>query len=180
MTIRPHRQYIALARLMELLANEATDALTHLSEERLHLDGYSSNMRAMPGSRSTGSTTAVESAMMQAIDIDAAIAQIHDDITAIASLASSAMTVIRNAKGMRVKREEKPESAVVTCNSKGREGHLEAYTPYSRDPRNGWADPTCLMPAARGPLCEACYVRERRWRIANGKPMLADFIPAAS
>ena len=118
--------------------------------------------------------------MMQTIDIDAAIAQIHDDITAIASLASSAMTVIRDAKGMRVKREEKPESQVVTCSSKGREGALEEYTPYSRDPRNGWSDPTCLMPAARGPLCEACYVRERRWRIANGKPMLADFIPAAS
>ncbi len=178
-TIRPHRQYVALARLMELLASEATDALIHLSEERLHLDGYSSTTRALPGSRSSGASTSVESATMQSAEIDATIAQIHDDITGIASLASSAMTVIRNAKGMRVRREEKPESDVVLCDASKREGCDDEYVPHSRDPRNGWADPSCLMPAARGALCEACYIRERRWRIANGKAMRTDFIAAS-
>ncbi len=180
MTTRPHRQYIALARLMEILASKSAEALEHLAHERLAIDSWPATTMGNGGSRSADRTTPVERAALAVTDIDAKMAQIIDDMRAVASVASSAMVVINDALGYRVPASERKTSDVRLCNPSGREGHLVEYTPYSRDPQNGWADPTCVMPAARGALCEACYVRERRWRITNGYPMLADFVAAAS
>lgn len=178
MTIRPHRQYIALARIMEILATRSAEALEHLTNERLMVDSWPAATMGDGGSRSSDTTSSAERAAMLSTKIDGDISQIIDDMTALASLAASALVVVDRALGFRVPREER-ESDVKLCSASGRDGHLNEYVPHSRDPRNGWADPTCIMPAARGALCEACYVRERRWRIANGKPMGADFIPAS-
>ncbi len=180
MTTRPHRQYIALARLMEILATKSAEALEHLAHERLAIDSWPATTMGNGGSRSADRTTPVERAALAVTDIDAKMAQIIDDMRAVASVASSAMVVINDALGYRVPASERKTSEVRLCDCSERDGAKLPYTPHSREPNNGWSDPTCRMPAARGALCEACYVRERRWRLANGFPMRSDFVAAAS
>lgn len=163
---------------MDILAIRSAEALEHLTRERLEVDSWPNATMGDGGSRNADSTTCVERAAILTHDIDARIAQILDDMRTIASLASSAMTVVDGALGFRVPREDRrPE--VKLCNCRDRDGADLPYTPHSRDENNGWSDPTCRMPASRGALCEACYVRERRWRIAHNLPPRPDFIPAA-
>lgn len=56
--------------------------------------------------------------------------------------------------------------------AKGYEGHQLAWTPHSRDERNGWHSPSCRDAADESGLCPACLLRMNRWRSRNGLPML--------
>ena len=157
MTARPHRQYTALAGIMHLLATESAQALEHLIEERSHL-GWPTTTMGDGGSRATSTDTRPERGASELLDINALIAQIQDDITTIASLASSALQVTRQAKGHRVPHNPQGIDPPVFCSANqmhGRQGAIE------------WGDPTCLNLPDKAGLCHACYLREWRWRKAN-------------
>jgi hypothetical protein len=48
------------------------------------------------------------------------------------------------------------------------EGHLLAWSPGSRDDRNGWHHPGCQEMAGWSGLCPTCLLRMNRWRERNG------------
>ena len=52
--------------------------------------------------------------------------------------------------------------------AKGYEGHMDAWTPHSRDHRNGWHNPGCREIAGPTGLCDACLKRMNRWRREHG------------
>ncbi len=52
--------------------------------------------------------------------------------------------------------------------AKGYEGVALAWVPHSREPDNGWHDPTCRDAAGPTGLCDACLVRMERWRRRQG------------
>ncbi len=52
-------------------------------------------------------------------------------------------------------------------NARQYQGHKLPWTEHSRDPRNGWQDPTCRDIAHKHGLCERCLVRMNRWRLRN-------------
>lgn len=47
------------------------------------------------------------------------------------------------------------------------EGHQLVWVANSRDPRNGWIDPTCRKTAGTSGLCPTCLLRMNRWRQRN-------------
>lgn len=171
---RSNRQYVALAELMLILARESADALEHLLIERAAVDGWSASMRSdgMPRSASVG--TIVERQIVTLADIDAQLAQVSDDMTAIASLTASALAVCRYAKGYRVapltedERRDFPTPELSLCkdNQTGKEG------------ANSWGDGVCLMPSVKAGLCQAHYMAWYRARRAAGIDTSHDFAPA--
>lgn len=157
MTTRPYRQYLALARLMELLATESSQALEHLINERNTI-GWPTTTLGDGGSRATTTDTRPERDSQQLLDLNALIDQITDDITTIAQLAASALDVTRQAKGHRVPRNPQGLEPPTYCSQnqgQGRDGAIE------------WGDPTCLELPMKAGLCSACYQRERRWRLTH-------------
>ena len=52
--------------------------------------------------------------------------------------------------------------------AKGYDGHQLAWTPLSRDDRNGWHSPACREIAGPTGLCDACRLRMNRWRTRQG------------
>lgn len=155
---RMNRQMFATARLLENYAIVVQSALDHLDDERRSLDWHPASTMGdgMPGGGSS-EMTSVERVVSAAFAIDQARAQILDDIATIASVIGSAMIVANAATGKRA-----PVAEPTLCSSSGRDGAIE------------WGDPQCSRLPVRGPLCEACYRREYRWRQAKALPMRED------
>jgi hypothetical protein len=100
--------------------------------------------------------TSVERAADEALRIQ----RWYDDITAqqkvIAVTVSQALRNCQDLLGMRV--------TTPRCDATGREG---ASIPRAD---GGWSDLTCEQAAEKSGLCDACYMREYRWRKANDLP----------
>jgi hypothetical protein len=100
--------------------------------------------------------TSVERAAEEALRIQ----RWYDDITAAQKLAAITISdLLRNCErvlGMRV--------SPAKCDATGREGYL---LPRSE---GGWSDLACEQAAEKSGLCDACYMREYRWRRANDMP----------
>jgi hypothetical protein len=48
------------------------------------------------------------------------------------------------------------------------DGHRLVWAAYSRNPHNGWHDPTCRDIAGPHGLCDTCLTRMNRWRKSQG------------
>lgn len=155
MTVRPHRQYEALAQIMHLLATEAAKALQHLTQERQQLDGWPTATMGDGTPRAGNSSTIPERQTEARTTIDTHINQIRDDITTIATIASSALDVCRQANSYRAPNPPRDQPTYCRDNQTRRDGTIE------------WGDPTCLNLPDKAGLCSACYLREWRWRKAN-------------
>ena len=160
MTRRADAQLLALARLVENLAQLYPDAI-----ERYHTlgddhDGYPT--QTIGASLPSGHTpdideteqvalTSVEQAAAarerwtnHRLDLEAGLrlvaVTIHDMIGACHKALRGAVEI----PGPKL------------CDPHGREGAIE------------WADYTCRKSAVKAGLCDACYQRERRWRVNHG------------
>ena len=176
--MRRYKRYVALERLVEILATEAAAAITHLDEEDRILDGWPTQTMGDGTPRGTNESTIVERHAQARQEIARRRQQIEADAGTITEHISRALDHCREAKGHRAPKAPEQPTTATFCTPVGREGADLPYEPYSRDPRNGWADSTCRDLAARGPLCEACSIRERRWRLANNLKPTNDFIPS--
>ena len=160
MTRRADAQLLALARLVENLATIYPDAI-----DRCHLlaadhDGYPTQaIGASPPSGRTPDIPEDEQVKLDAVeravaarehwtnhrlDLEAGLrlvtVTIHDMIGACHKALRGAVEI----QGPKL------------CDPHGREGAIE------------WADYTCRKSAVKAGLCDPCYQRERRWRIAHG------------
>ena len=168
---RPHRQYVALSEIMTILARDSADALEHLVMERVAVDGWPSSNRPDGMPHGSSSDTRVERQLLALADIDAQIAQVRDDMTAIASLANSALVVCRKAMSYRVARmteqeqRDFPVETVSICadHQEGRAGHKT------------WGDGSCPMPSVKAGLCQAHYFAWYRHRKAENVDTSGDF-----
>ena len=156
---RVNRQMLATARLLENYAVTAQLVLDHLAEERRALDWHPSS--TMGDGMPTGSSelTSVERVANAAMMLDRGRDQILDDIATIASVIGSAMVVANDLLGQRA---PVLSADKVLCTCAGREG------------AEVWGHPECERLPVRGPLCEACYRREYRWRSARSMPARED------
>lgn len=93
--------------------------------------------------------------------------QLRDDIGAI-------WTTARDMRNM-VRRLASPHhEGQALCDGRNYSGFDIPWTPHSRDPRNGWGDPTCREGAGRSKLCPACLVRMNRWRTEHDLERISD------
>lgn len=176
----PNVRLMRVAAQLELLAKDVTTALEHVQAELGILDSYPTQT---PGaSIATGvyhephphpddcvgcdtcdpvDLTRVERAAFARYYLTAQREQIRDDIDAIEQLATSLGRVLDKTLRHRVPRIG---GETKLCDPTGREG---AEIPLSG---GGWSDATCRELAAKAGLCNRCYMRERRYRIANNLP----------
>jgi hypothetical protein len=100
--------------------------------------------------------TSVEQAAEEALRIHAWYADIEAQQKVIALTVADALRSCERVLGMRV--------TAPRCDATGREG---ATLPRAD---GGWSDLTCEQTAEKSGLCDACYMREYRWRRANDMP----------
>lgn len=168
------RAVLVIARLRSKVANVGA----HLAAERAILDGYPSGEGLAVSA--TAELTSVEAAADARLRLD-----IHeDDIDAGLHLLLVTVLDLDDASdrtlGLRAARHE--HAITARCNGgSGRDGAEIPWVPHSRDPDNGWADPTCTDMAApgRGGLCSKCSLREDRWRRTHQLPPRSHVAPAA-
>lgn len=89
-------------------------------------------------------------------------AQIRVDITSLSTLLTSLAKVCDKTLGIRIPID------VPRCDGRTFAGSDVPWVPHSRDPDNGWYDPTCIEAADASGLSPRCRVRERRWREEHG------------
>jgi hypothetical protein len=97
--------------------------------------------------------TGVEQAALIRIDIPDHFGDWLDRLDATVSVLRALTRDVRH-----VVKDLAPKVRVPRCSASGREGAIE------------WARPDCWDAPIRGPLCAACYHRERRWRQEHGLP----------
>lgn len=66
-----------------------------------------------------------------------------------------------------------PDAAKIApeiCNAQAKryEGYLLPWTPFSRDPDQGWSNIECRDIADDSGLCDTCRTRMNRWRVRRG------------
>jgi hypothetical protein len=139
--------------LLENYARTLPYALAHIDRELHIIDGWSDSTMSDGMPRGESPLTAVERHAEARLRLSGTRAQLIDDRDAILSLIASALHVCRDAAGMR------SPANVARCKDAqtGRDGLIE------------WGDPTCEEIPSKAGLCSACYQRERRYRLANGK-----------
>lgn len=93
--------------------------------------------------------------------------QLRDDITAIWHLA-------RDVRNLVTRLANPNREAQALCDGRGYSGFDIPWTPHSRDPHNGWSDPTCRDGAGRSKLCPACLIRMNRWRTEHDLERISD------
>jgi hypothetical protein len=99
--------------------------------------------------------TSVERAVEQVGRIQSWYADLEAQQKVIAMTVADALRSCETMLGMRV------TIPVRLCDCRGREG---ASIPRAE---GGWSDPSCKQAAEKSGLCDACYMREYRWRKAN-------------
>ena len=164
---RPNQRLLAIVRLAEIAAIRDTEAREHARDERATCDGYSRGGAADDGSRATNSSSTTESAMLALIHIDGNIAQLDDDITALAAILNSFLATCAKILATRGP-SDKPAATRCTADP----GHAGYLVPLDE---GGWHDPACVaLPRYLAGLCNTCRVRQNRWRQRMDERELAD------
>jgi hypothetical protein len=96
--------------------------------------------------------TSVEAVAITRLELANALDDFDDRLDATVLVLRSLLNDTRRTIATRI------AYVVARCSSSGREGAIE------------WARPDCWDAPIRGPLCAACYHRERRWRQEHGLP----------
>lgn len=136
-------------------AQRTTDALARIKTELDYLDGWAS------GGAGDGENTQPEAFMLRRYHWTGAKEDLRDAILNVELAVRHHAQVCQSILGI-------DQVDVPLCNGKGYEGSDVPWTPYSRDPDNGWYDPLCANGANSSGVCNGCQIRERRWRMAHG------------
>ena len=118
---------------------------------RLHaIDGYPTGTDT-PKVTATTELTSVEQAAGQRIILEADLRSLDDELNAVVLILVNLARECDRIIGLQL-------DGPGRCSAIGRQGAIE------------WGDANCWNAPDRGPLCAACYHRERRWRQLNGLP----------
>ncbi len=173
MKFRPHPDVLALSQYLETQATRYSEAVYHLHHAEEDIDGLPTRTLADGMPHGATEDTSVERAALARYEVRSRREQVRDDLTALVDIARSFGRVIDTTIQMFAPRPEAPR-----CDGREFSGAALAYVPHSRDPGNGWRDPSCKAFADASGLCPACRARERRWRAENGLPPRAASVAA--
>lgn len=162
-----HRETAHLADVLARQAANVAAALDHIRRELLITDGYKSTASgASDGTPGGGDGRPTEAAMLARYELTSRREAIRDRLRTIADEVNGLDHDLQRASRYRTPADVKAESP--RCSAHGMAGADVPYTPHSRDPRNGWSDPTCHdMPTKGSSLCERCLKRHDRWGREN-------------
>lgn len=172
----PNANLRLIAAAIDLIhaANAAPIALAAIRERIREADEDASRIRSSLGGGSGGNgiSRPTEHAALAFTSGDGPRAradreQMRDDIATHDDMARATRTLFERLAGV------VPEAARL-CDGRELAGWQVPWTPDSRDPANGWSDPTCRNGAGRRGLCPACLIRHNRWRIEHGLDPLSD------
>lgn len=135
-------------------AQKTTDAIERIRSELDQLDGW-----AAAGEAGNGDNSQPEAFMLRRYHWASAREDLRDAIEAIELAVQHLHGVVVGILGHR--------DDVRICDGRHLEGADVPWTPYSREPDNGWFDPMCANVADATGLCPGCRLRNRRWRLAN-------------
>lgn len=164
----------AVRQLCDVLDHRYPSWLEHTAHELSLCDGFPARGEQV-GGRTTAELTGPERHAEIRLHLESARDYITGTLEAAPANLRDALEAMDHALGLRA---PAPPEAYCSTGS-GREGADLPWTPHSRDPRNGWADPTCreLAAAGRAGLCAACSQREDAWRRRSGLPPRSHVIP---
>lgn len=180
---QPNARLLQAAHQLEQLARQVTEAVDHVNRELAIADSYPTQVVGASLPTGTGfapvcrcealgtdgcdvctpvKLSPTERAAERRIRFESDRVQVDDDIRCIEETIASLSKTCRSLIGTRL------VHGVQRCDGRPYEGSDVLWTPHSRDPENGWYDPTCADAADESSLCAACRIRERRWRDKHG------------
>lgn len=175
----PNEQLLRAAfKLQHQAAPLTTLALGVVNDRIAGIDGRPVSAWGAEGSRSSDTTSSTERAAIRRVDLARETREeLRDRRDGILISIDNYIRFCREivASGSPVDRP-----VAVLCGDYAAldmrpwEGHHLAWTPHSRDQRNGWQDPTCRQAAGRSGLCPRCLQRMNRWRRDNGLHWVSD------
>ena len=150
--VMPNARLNRVAGILEQMAPETTKALEEIVGELGQLgfpsSGHGGSSYLDAPDPVAGDAIRIAELTGWREDLRDLIGAIEDHTNALVLLVARIRRV-KHAHGVRLCNE----------NQQGREGSIE------------WGDPTCSELPTQNGLCYSCYQRERRWRMAHGKPM---------
>lgn len=188
----PNARLLQAAHQLELLAKQVTEAVEHVRMELAIADSYPTQTPGASTPTSTGEArqcatkrldppqpcpgcdvcmpvalTPTERGAEERWRLTCKREDIRDDITCIEETIASLAKTCRETIGTRL------AHSVPRCDGRPYEGSDVLWVPHSRDPNNGWYDPTCTEVANASGMCNRCQVRCDRSRRERGLPPLA-------